>query len=187
MVDQAEIHRKTVSFGIEERLWAAEQLRSDFADLPDREEAWEDLYKLTQDEDWAVRSKAALALGSAFQHIPDKEAAWEDLIKLTQDEDSGVRSHSYYSIGRINILEASKANENEIKKYLDTADIEEYNKSVEAYERMLSGRTAISDPIEYTELNRMYNGLDRVGGELELYRGELGLYRWAPLGGCYRC
>lgn len=93
MVDQAEIHRKAVSSEIGKRGEAAMRLRSDFADLPDR------------------------------------EAAWKDLHQLTQDKDEFVQSRSYYSIGRINILKASEADENEIKKYLDTA-IENFDKSI---------------------------------------------------------
>jgi len=99
MVDQAEIHKKTVSFEIEERKEAAEQLRSDFADLPDKEAAWKDLHRLTQDEDWIVRWRAAGALGSAFQHIPDREAAWKDLHKLTQDEYNYVRMNAADALG----------------------------------------------------------------------------------------
>jgi len=111
------------------RWWAANALGSAFPHIPDKEAAWKDLIQLTQDEDWTVRGWAAGALGYAFPHVPDKEAAWRDLHQLTRDKDSWVRSHSYYSIGRINILKASEANENEIKKYLDTA-IENFDKSI---------------------------------------------------------
>ena len=73
MVDQAEIHRKTVSSEVEERREAAWQLRNDFADLPDKEQAGEDLHQLTVDEDDNVRWFAARALGYVFQHVPDKK------------------------------------------------------------------------------------------------------------------
>ncbi|RZB32924.1 MAG: hypothetical protein AEth_00270 [Candidatus Argoarchaeum ethanivorans] len=99
MVDQAEIHRKTVSLETGERQWAVEQLRSNFADLPDKEEAWKDLIQLTQDKDIEVRWSAADALGFAFQHVPDKKAAWEDLIQLTQDKDIEVRWSATDALG----------------------------------------------------------------------------------------
>jgi len=98
MVDQAEIHRKVVSSEswVREREEAADQLRDDFATLPDKERAWQDLHRLIQDEDSYVRKRALAALGSAFPHIPDKEQAWQDLHRLTQDEYRDVRSGAAY-------------------------------------------------------------------------------------------
>ena len=75
------------------------------------------------------RGEAAGRLRSDFAYLPDREAAWKDLHQLTQDKDRWVQSRSYYSIGRINILKASEADENEIKKYLDMA-IENFDKSI---------------------------------------------------------
>ena len=51
-----------------------------FLNVPDKQQAWNDLHKLTNDEDSYVRSNAASALGSAFSHVPDKQQAWNDLI-----------------------------------------------------------------------------------------------------------
>ncbi|PHP45277.1 phosphorylase, partial [Methanosarcinales archaeon ex4572_44] len=59
--------------------------------MPDRDTAWKDLHKLTQDKNSRVRRRAADALGHAFQHIPDRDTAWKDLIQLTQDKNSRVR------------------------------------------------------------------------------------------------
>jgi len=86
--------RIRVSGDARERREGVEQLSSNFADLPDKDEAWEDLHRLTGDENSNVRSRAADALGSAFPHVPDKDAAWEDLHRLTGDEDSDVRSRA---------------------------------------------------------------------------------------------
>jgi len=99
MVDQAEIHRKVISGDIEERREAVTQLRSDFADLPDKKQAWEDLHRLTEDEDSIVRSHATDVIGSAFPHVPEKEQAWEDLIRLTRDEDCWVQFGSPFALG----------------------------------------------------------------------------------------
>ncbi len=62
-----------------------------FQYIPDKEQAWEDLHRLTSDEEKSVREKAAKGLGIVFQYIPDKEQAWEDLHKLTSDEDKHMR------------------------------------------------------------------------------------------------
>ena len=99
MVDQAEIHRKSLSDNIEDRREAAIQLRTSFANLPDKECAWQDLHRLTDDEDGYVRSWAAYALGAPFSAVPDKGAAWKDLHRLTGDEESSVRSMAAYALG----------------------------------------------------------------------------------------
>ena len=122
MVDQAEIHRKAVSGDAGERQWAADQLRSDFAVLPDKEAAWKDLIKLTRDEESDVRWRAAIALSSVFQHVPDKKAAWKDLIQLTQDEESYVRVNANHSLGKASIFKATKAQSNfEFRKEMENA------------------------------------------------------------------
>ncbi len=101
MLDQAEIHRKAVSDEVEEHREAVEQLRSNFADLPDKEGAWEDLHQLTGDEDDNVRWGAVEVLGSVFQHIPDKEQAQKDLHQRIGDKYSGVRRGATYSLGTV--------------------------------------------------------------------------------------
>jgi HEAT repeat protein len=100
VVDQVEIHRKAASDDVEERIEAADRLRSEFANLPDKEEAWNDLIRLTQDEDSDVQDDAAGALGFAFQYVSDKGEAWENLIRLTQADDWWRMSNSVkYAIG----------------------------------------------------------------------------------------
>jgi len=66
VIDQSEIHRKTLSDEVEERRGAVKQLEANFAALPDREEAWNDLHRLTGDDDSYVRFDAAYALGAAL-------------------------------------------------------------------------------------------------------------------------
>ncbi len=108
MADQAEIHRKAVSSEDEERREAAKQLQANFAVLPDKKQAWDDLIRLAQDEDWRVRSDAANAVGTAFPLIPDKEQAWNDLHRLTQDKDSDVRNNATRAIGNVFPLVSGK-------------------------------------------------------------------------------
>ncbi len=99
MVDQAEIHRKAVSDDVEERGEAVRLLRDNFADLPDKEEAWRDLIQLTGDKDWELQEHVADTFGSAFPHVPDKEEAWDDLIWLIGDEDIDVQRNVAEAIG----------------------------------------------------------------------------------------
>ena len=102
MVDQAEIHRKVVSDDIEEHIEAVSLLRNNFADLPNKEEAWGDLHQLTGSEDDSVRRGAVEVLGSVFQHIPDKEQAQKDLHQRTRDEDDAdVRWFAARALGSV--------------------------------------------------------------------------------------
>ena len=94
MVDQVEIHRKAMSGVVKELQRTSDQLFSDFADSPDKKQAWKDLIQLTWDKDSYVQWGAASAIGSAFQHVPDKEEAWRDLHRLTWDKDSYVRQRA---------------------------------------------------------------------------------------------
>ena len=91
MVDQAEIHRKVASGEVEKRREAVNLLCDNFVDLPDKEEAWEDLIQLVQDEDYLVQWRATDALESAFLHVHDKKGAWRAMIRLTQGEYKEVR------------------------------------------------------------------------------------------------
>ncbi len=111
MVEQPEIHRKSRSKKVEERKGAARQLGEYFAILEDKEQAWDDLHKLTQDKNDYVRGGAASALGSAYSHILDKhkQQAWEDLRKLTQDNDRDLRIAANHSSGRASIFRATNA------------------------------------------------------------------------------
>jgi HEAT repeat protein len=83
------------------RFYAANALGSAFSQVPDKQQAWNDLHRLTNDKDTDVRFYAANALGSAFSQVPDKQQAWSDLHRLTSDENSRVRSSSAYAFGSV--------------------------------------------------------------------------------------
>ncbi|WP_229390419.1 HEAT repeat domain-containing protein [Methanosarcina sp. DH2] len=85
MIDQEKIHNQYFNKW-EECNEALDKLRNKFSSLPDKQQAWNNLHKLTTDEDGRVRSDAAEALGFAYFHVPDKQQAWNDLHKLTNDE-----------------------------------------------------------------------------------------------------
>ncbi|MFY9338571.1 MAG: HEAT repeat domain-containing protein [Methanosarcina flavescens] len=122
MVDQNNIHNQCLSKDPKERIHALEQLENLFSFMPDKQQAWDDLHRLTSDEDIDVRSSAALALGSAFSHVPDKQQAWDYLHRLTSDEDRSVRSSSNYSLARVSIFMASQAETDEdYKRELENA------------------------------------------------------------------
>ena len=99
MVDQAEIHRKAIGCEYEECREALNQLLINFAILPDKEQAWEDLHRLTLDEDSDVRRGVTCECLFIFPQVLDKEQAWKDVILLMQDEDTFVRSSVAYAFG----------------------------------------------------------------------------------------
>lgn len=89
---------------VEDRREAADILRSSFHLLPDKDRAWQDLHRLTQDQNSLVRWSAAIALSSSFIHLPDKLQSWQDLCRLTQDQDRGVRWGAASALGSTFVL-----------------------------------------------------------------------------------
>ncbi|MGV8127224.1 MAG: HEAT repeat domain-containing protein [Methanothrix sp.] len=96
-MSQAEIHKRASSRKAEERRSAARNLGSAFALLPDKEQGWQDLLKLAQDQDERVRHLGAMYLKFAF--LPDMERGWQDLLKLAQNQDISVRNAAARHLG----------------------------------------------------------------------------------------
>jgi HEAT repeat protein/nucleoside phosphorylase len=94
-----EIHEKSISKEREDRREALKLLKTHFSNLQDKDQAWQDLHRLTHDEYSSLRRRAAGTLGSAFSQVPDKCQAWQDLIRLTKDEDSFVRGGAARALG----------------------------------------------------------------------------------------
>ena len=92
MVDQEKIHNRCLSNDPEALIYALEELKNFFFFMPDKQQAWNDLLRLTSDKNHDVRSSAFRALDSAFFDIPDKQQAWNDLLRLINDKDHDVRS-----------------------------------------------------------------------------------------------
>ena len=82
-----------------ERIEAIEQLRRDFADLSNKEQATNDLLSLTKDKAFFVRRDVADALGHVFCYITDKQQAWNDLLALTKDDHNDVQWRATLAIG----------------------------------------------------------------------------------------
>ncbi len=78
---------------------AAYQLFFHYKELPDKEQAWEDLCYLTNDKINRVRWSATEALGEAFPYIPNKLQAWDNLHRLTSDEEYIVRIFAAEAVG----------------------------------------------------------------------------------------
>ncbi|KAF5417583.1 MAG: hypothetical protein C5S48_00130 [Candidatus Methanogaster sp.] len=68
------------------------QLRNDFANHSNKEQAYENLHGFALNESWLVRRNAVGALGSVFDHIPDKNHAWKFLcMRLVLDKAESVQ------------------------------------------------------------------------------------------------
>jgi len=98
-----------------------------FSQIPDKRKAWNDLHRLTTDENEDVRRSAAWALGYAFSQIPDKRKVWNDLHRMTNDEKQ-IRCYANYSLGKISIFKASLAEKEEDYKI-------ELEKAIEFFEK----------------------------------------------------
>lgn len=62
---------------------AAEVVGTAFSFIPDKQQAWADLYRLTEDTDYYVRSCAAEVLGAVYFLLSDKKPVWDDIHRLT--------------------------------------------------------------------------------------------------------
>jgi HEAT repeat protein len=101
LIDQAEIHRKCAIGNLEERKIVINQLRDNFEKLPNKKQAWEDLYRSISDGNSVVQWMAVTALEVTFQHVPDKKQAWQDLIKLTLDENKAIKIGAVTTLGAV--------------------------------------------------------------------------------------
>jgi serine/threonine protein kinase len=64
LVDQEKIHNQCLSKDPEERISALDQIRDSLSSIPDKQQAWNDLIKLTDDENSDVRTSSNHSLGS---------------------------------------------------------------------------------------------------------------------------
>ena len=101
MIDQTEIHRKANSSSLKDRIEAIDALREAFSQIPDKDQNWKDLHRLTQDENGYVRWRATDALGSAFGQVPDKGLAWKDLLRLAHDDEIDVQESAANALGLV--------------------------------------------------------------------------------------
>lgn len=82
-----------------EHIDSVNELRYNFANLPNKQQAWRDLIMLTQEKDSNIRRQAANAVGSCFLTVPDKQEAWEDIHELVQDKECDIRGKIAYALG----------------------------------------------------------------------------------------
>lgn len=66
-----------------------------FPDIPDKLQAWQDLIKLTHEEDIHARHNAIVSLGSAFFYMPDKMQSWDDIFPMIKEKDKGVWNRAW--------------------------------------------------------------------------------------------
>ena len=125
MMNSNDLHEKMKSSIKQERLDAIAYLKHmsygdrQFIYLPqlDFNQVWEDLHKLTSDQDSDVKNAVAGTISSVFFCIPDKDQALADLIRLISDQDSDVRWTAANTIGHVfsRISDKNKAWEDIIK------------------------------------------------------------------------
>ena len=101
LIDQEKIHSQCLNNDPKERIDALRLFREFFSSLLDKQQAWNDLHILINDESTSVRYSAASALDFAFSHLPDKQQAWSDLHILTKDKDMVVRYSAFKALGSV--------------------------------------------------------------------------------------
>ena len=83
MIDQSKLHEKIVSNAGSERISASYLLMYHFNDLPNKEQAWNDIFRIA-DSDRSLKTIAINYLGRLFEYSPDKNKSWGDLVELAQ-------------------------------------------------------------------------------------------------------
>ncbi|HII01800.1 TPA: hypothetical protein HA351_09195, partial [Methanosarcinaceae archaeon] len=85
MIDQDIVHDKIFSPLSSERIEAMGQISASFESIPDREQAFEDMLKLSSDKFDEVRESAVFALSTVFSKLPEsgKIQTWERFVNLT--------------------------------------------------------------------------------------------------------
>nr|WP_054864627.1 HEAT repeat domain-containing protein [Methanosarcina barkeri] len=83
------------------RTCAAETLTTIFSDVPDKQQAYNDLIRLLTDQDDEVKSWPAKVLMDVFSDVPDKQQAYNDLIRLITDQNRKVRTYASYILKTI--------------------------------------------------------------------------------------
>jgi hypothetical protein len=81
----------------ENRRYAAYVFRY-FSDFPDKEKAWEDLHRLTQDENSIVRQNTAFIYQYIYDKVSQKDKLIEWLFGLTEDKSNRVKAAAYYLV-----------------------------------------------------------------------------------------
>lgn len=100
---------------------AATTLCSAVDDIPNKGDAWEDLYHLTRLQGDNVRC-IPNALYSVFPYASDKERAFADLIRIAQSKYPYVRISTNYFLGKICISKATEAEcEDDFREELEKA------------------------------------------------------------------
>ena len=75
-----------------EKLWElVKNLRDSFANIPDKEQGWNELFELIQDSDEELRRYSVYSLGLVFAYLKDKGQGWNDILEFTKDSDRFVQ------------------------------------------------------------------------------------------------
>jgi len=101
LIDQEKVHNQCLSKDPEERIKRLAQFRRNFSLMANKEHAWNDLHRLTNDKNSYIRHLATFALGSVFSYVPDKQQAWNELHRLTSDQSSHVRKSAGSALGSV--------------------------------------------------------------------------------------
>ena len=94
------IHILCLSEDPKERFQALKLLRySRLSLLPDKQQMWNDLIRLANDQDNYISIDTSSVLRFAFDQVPDKQQAWNDLLILTNNNYDYVKYEAASALG----------------------------------------------------------------------------------------
>ncbi|AKB23137.1 hypothetical protein [Methanosarcina sp. WH1] len=104
MIDQETLHDRTLNPFMEEKIDALKQLSTNFEFLPDREQAFDDMLRLSSDKDNLVKETAVKTLELVYPHVPDRKKLWTKLAGLAASQAPGVRNAAMHALTSSYIL-----------------------------------------------------------------------------------
>lgn len=185
MVDQEKIHNPCLSDNLKERIHALKELKNFLSFIPDKQQAWDNLLRLTNDEDSFVKSSSNHSLGRvsifmAFQEETDKDYK-KELEKATEFFETSAKEASHYNPAKFYpakfclpfyrlfhtiIFKKQEARE-EVNKYLEEA--KSAIKGSESKKQLFEAVQNLADALK--EVQNLGNlDLSGMKDELNLYR-----------------
>ncbi|WP_440955034.1 HEAT repeat domain-containing protein [Methanosarcina sp. Mfa9] len=98
VIDQETLHDGTLNPFMEEKIDALNQLSTNFEFLPDREQAFDDMLRLSSDKDKLVAETAVKTLELVYPHVSDRKRLWTKLAGLTANQAPGVQKAAVHAL-----------------------------------------------------------------------------------------
>lgn len=98
VIDQETLHDRTLNPFMEEKIDVLNQLSANFEFLSNREQAFDDMLRLSSDKDNLVAENAVKTLELVYPHVLDRKKLWTKLAGLTTSQAPKVRKAAMHAL-----------------------------------------------------------------------------------------